>query len=68
MFDFIKNTAGLKSEKIKEWKVVFRCPFGICDTLDLAVQKCLENDLPPNTMIMPIAMAITENDHEIFLP
>jgi len=45
---------------IKRWEVWYQTPFGIIDSLDLAVSKCLENDLDPNALIAPCPVAIDE--------
>jgi len=51
--------------KIQDWKVMFQTPFGVCETLDQAIQRVEEVDLIPELVIRPVAVVITETSYEV---
>jgi hypothetical protein len=68
MINMELNTAGLKNEPIKEWRVLFHVlTLGITDTLNKALQACAANNLNPVANIIPVAAAITETEFEVVL-
>ena len=62
MFDLGKGTITFdrKPLPIKKWEVWFMCPFGVIDNLLEAIEKCLENDMMPERIIVPVPVAIDE--------
>ena len=62
MIDFKMQEMGLNDKrlKIKEWRVLFQTPFGLCETPTQAIAKCQESDLEPNDCVLPVAVAFSE--------
>lgn len=53
-----------KHEVITSWQVWFRTPFGLCDSLELAIKGTKDMDLSPNLCIVPVAVAVTATTYE----
>ena len=63
MIDFKNQEMGFNEQriKIKEWRVLFQTPFGLCETTAQAIAKCQENDLDPNVCVLPVSVAFGED-------
>lgn len=62
MVDVANQTLRFKGKTlpITAFVVWFMTPFGLIDNLDEAVDKCNENDVPPQAVIVPVPVAIDE--------
>ena len=62
MIDFKNQEMGINDKrlKIKEWRVLFQTPHGLCETTTQAITKCQESDLDPDTCVLPVAVAFSE--------
>lgn len=52
---------------IEKWEVQFSTPFGICKTLDEAIEVCKKNDLLPALCIRPIPLVHGAGSYEPIL-
>src|SRR5262245_39553785 len=51
-----------KQLPIQRFEVWFLTPFGMCKLLEEAVQRCVMVDLDPEFNVVPIPVAIAENE------
>lgn len=65
MLDYKKMEAH--GGKITGWGIMFQTPFGLCDTLEQAVERVEEVDMIPELVIKPVAVAITERSYEVVI-
>ena len=54
-----------RPKPIVAWAVWFETPFGLCSTLDLAVERCKSCDIDPELCIIPVAVAQTQDSYEV---
>lgn len=68
MIDVLTNrlVCGDIDERILRWMVWFQTPFGLCKSLDEAVELMKSNDLDPRMTITAVSVAITDSTHEIW--
>jgi len=69
MFDFSRKVLLLNGQEssIKSFEVQFISPWGIFETLDLAVEKCLGLDTDPTLLIQPVVVIVDElGRNEVF--
>lgn len=67
MIKISENTAGTGSKTIKEWRVMFQSPLGLCESREAAIAVCAENNMNPDFCILPVAVAVTEDSYEVVM-
>lgn len=58
---------GDKEERILKWEVVFQTPLGVCATLHDAVEACRKHDINPHMAIVPLPVAISQTQREVWM-
>ncbi len=52
---------------IESWEVWFKNPFGLFQSLDLAIQSCEKAGLDPELHILPIPVAVGDSgDNQVY--
>ncbi len=60
MINYTENLIYLQGqvEQIRAFEVWFRTPMGLYSDIKLAIKQCQDSDWDPNTMIVPIPVAV----------
>lgn len=68
MIDVLTNrlVCGDIDERILRWEVWMQTPFGLCKSLQEAVDLMKSNDLDPRMTITAVSVAITDSSHEVW--
>lgn len=48
-------------QPLKRWEVWYQTPFGLHELYDEAYQRCVDNDLSPQLIIRPVAVAVGDD-------
>jgi hypothetical protein len=64
MIDLKSNTIRYRNKihNIDHWEVWFQTPWGLFDDRLGAVERCLANDVDPDSNVVPVAIALAEGD------
>jgi hypothetical protein len=54
-------------ERIKRWETWFSTPLGLCKTLHEAVELMKKNEIDARMAIAPVAVAICDSTHEVWI-
>lgn len=58
---------GEKDESIKRWETWFSTPLGLCKSLHEATELMKKHEIDPRMAIAPVAVAITDTHHEVWI-
>lgn len=64
-FEYGTLIFGDKTEQIKNFKVHFQTPFGLCESMEQAVGACKSRDMDPELNIRPVVVAEGETRYEV---
>lgn len=64
-YEYRTITIRGESQTIKEFVAAFATPFGICDTVEQAIQACKSRDMDPELNIKPVVLAVGETTYEV---
>lgn len=69
MFSYEHNRLrrGGREEPILEWRVWFRTPWGLAETLEEAKAVCKAREVDPDQAIIPIPVAMSQSMTEVFI-
>lgn len=59
---------GDQARQIKEWRVWFLTPFGICESIAEARLALMDRDFDLDLSIIPVVVAVGEDGYSEFIP
>lgn len=70
MINLVNRTVEIKPstiEKIEKFEVWWLTPWGLMGDLDMAIQRCIANDVDPNACIKGVPAAVTGSSYEVLV-